>query len=57
MIVNTVAGVPPSPFQANKRLASSVIPGTLSVSHVVISASLDSFTGAPCFCDGVTPHI
>lgn len=34
MIVNTVAGVPPSPFQANKRLASSVIPGTLSVSHV-----------------------
>uniref|UniRef100_A0A8C8A2F5 E1A binding protein p400 n=1 Tax=Oryzias sinensis TaxID=183150 RepID=A0A8C8A2F5_9TELE len=31
VIVNTVAGVPPSPFQANKRLASSVIPGTLSV--------------------------
>ncbi|XP_078106320.1 E1A-binding protein p400 isoform X4 [Sander vitreus] len=30
VIVNTVAGVPPSPFQANKRLASSVIPGTLS---------------------------
>lgn len=34
VIVNTVAGVPPSPFQANKRLASPVIPGTLSVSHV-----------------------
>ncbi|XP_024130312.1 E1A-binding protein p400 isoform X6 [Oryzias melastigma] len=32
VIVNTVAGVPPSPFQANKRLASSVIPGTLSPS-------------------------
>uniref|UniRef100_A0AAQ5X3V2 E1A binding protein p400 n=1 Tax=Amphiprion ocellaris TaxID=80972 RepID=A0AAQ5X3V2_AMPOC len=32
VIVNTVAGVPPSPFQANKRLASPVIPGTLSVS-------------------------
>uniref|UniRef100_A0A671TIH6 E1A binding protein p400 n=1 Tax=Sparus aurata TaxID=8175 RepID=A0A671TIH6_SPAAU len=31
VIVNTVAGVPPSPFQANKRLASPVIPGTLSV--------------------------
>ncbi|KAF7669164.1 hypothetical protein LDENG_00236010 [Lucifuga dentata] len=30
VIMNTVAGVPPSPFQANKRLASSVIPGTLS---------------------------
>ncbi|XP_045559028.1 E1A-binding protein p400 isoform X10 [Salmo salar] len=32
VIVNTVAGVPPSPFQANKRLASpgQVIPGTLS---------------------------
>ncbi|KAG7241436.1 hypothetical protein INR49_025636 [Caranx melampygus] len=30
VIVNTVAGVPPSSFQANKRLASSVIPGTLS---------------------------
>ncbi|XP_057688060.1 E1A-binding protein p400 isoform X3 [Corythoichthys intestinalis] len=30
VIVNTVAGVPPSPFQANKRLASPVIPGTLS---------------------------
>ncbi|KAM4616612.1 E1A-binding protein p400 isoform 2-T2 [Polymixia lowei] len=30
VIVNTVAGVPPGPFQANKRLASSVIPGTLS---------------------------
>uniref|UniRef100_G3PFD8 E1A binding protein p400 n=1 Tax=Gasterosteus aculeatus aculeatus TaxID=481459 RepID=G3PFD8_GASAC len=29
-IVNTAAGVPPSPFQANKRLASPVIPGTLS---------------------------
>uniref|UniRef100_A0A3Q1EHN6 E1A binding protein p400 n=1 Tax=Acanthochromis polyacanthus TaxID=80966 RepID=A0A3Q1EHN6_9TELE len=26
VIVNTVAGVPPSPFQANKRLASPVIP-------------------------------
>lgn len=32
VIVNTVAGVPQSPFQANKRLASPVIPGTLSVS-------------------------
>ncbi|XP_069380237.1 E1A-binding protein p400 isoform X5 [Paralichthys olivaceus] len=30
VIVNTVAGVPPSPFQGNKRLASPVIPGTLS---------------------------
>uniref|UniRef100_A0A8C7PII7 E1A binding protein p400 n=1 Tax=Oncorhynchus mykiss TaxID=8022 RepID=A0A8C7PII7_ONCMY len=32
VIVNTVSGVPPSPFQANKRLASpgQVIPGTLS---------------------------
>ncbi|XP_041854219.1 E1A-binding protein p400 isoform X2 [Melanotaenia boesemani] len=30
VIVNTVSGVPPSPFQANKRLASPVIPGTLS---------------------------
>ncbi|KAM3868385.1 E1A-binding protein p400 [Diretmus argenteus] len=30
VLVNTVAGVPPSPFQANKRLASPVIPGTLS---------------------------
>ncbi|KAM9464931.1 E1A-binding protein p400-like isoform 10-T12 [Salvelinus alpinus] len=32
VIVNTVAGMPPSPFQANKRLASpgQVIPGTLS---------------------------
>lgn len=30
VIVNTVAGVPQSPFQANKRLASPVIPGTLS---------------------------
>ncbi|CAL8247504.1 unnamed protein product [Merluccius merluccius] len=29
-IVNTVAGVPQSPFQANKRLPSPVIPGTLS---------------------------
>lgn len=33
VIANTVAGVPQSPFQANKRLASPVIPGTLSVSH------------------------
>ncbi|XP_023835142.1 E1A-binding protein p400 isoform X5 [Salvelinus sp. IW2-2015] len=32
VIMNTVAGMPPSPFQANKRLASpgQVIPGTLS---------------------------
>ncbi|XP_036382384.1 E1A-binding protein p400 isoform X2 [Megalops cyprinoides] len=30
VIVNTVAGVPPSPFQANKRLASPVIPGSLA---------------------------
>uniref|UniRef100_A0A8C8K996 E1A binding protein p400 n=1 Tax=Oncorhynchus tshawytscha TaxID=74940 RepID=A0A8C8K996_ONCTS len=32
VIVNTVSGVPPSPFQANKRLAppGQVIPGTLS---------------------------
>uniref|UniRef100_A0A8C2ZZV6 E1A binding protein p400 n=1 Tax=Cyclopterus lumpus TaxID=8103 RepID=A0A8C2ZZV6_CYCLU len=33
VIVNTVAGVPPSTFQANKRQASPGIPGTLSVSH------------------------
>lgn len=33
MIANTAAGVPQSPFQANKRLASPVISGTLSVSH------------------------
>uniref|UniRef100_A0AAX7VKZ0 E1A binding protein p400 n=1 Tax=Astatotilapia calliptera TaxID=8154 RepID=A0AAX7VKZ0_ASTCA len=32
VIVNTIAGVPQSPFQPNKRLASSVMPGTLSVS-------------------------
>ncbi|KAJ8379907.1 hypothetical protein SKAU_G00006850 [Synaphobranchus kaupii] len=30
VIVNTVAGVPTSPFQANKRLASPVIPGALT---------------------------
>ncbi|KAM6954464.1 E1A-binding protein p400 [Aplochiton taeniatus] len=30
VIVNTVAGVPQSPFQATKRLASPVISGTLS---------------------------
>ncbi|XP_056274380.1 E1A-binding protein p400 isoform X2 [Pseudoliparis swirei] len=30
VIVNTVLGVPPSPFQANKRLAPPVTPGTLS---------------------------
>uniref|UniRef100_A0A8C3A0S0 E1A binding protein p400 n=1 Tax=Cyclopterus lumpus TaxID=8103 RepID=A0A8C3A0S0_CYCLU len=30
VIVNTVAGVPPSTFQANKRQASPGIPGTLS---------------------------
>ncbi|XP_076010162.1 E1A-binding protein p400 isoform X3 [Genypterus blacodes] len=30
VIVNTVAGVPPGSFQANKRLASPVIAGTLS---------------------------
>ncbi|XP_030593467.1 E1A-binding protein p400 isoform X3 [Archocentrus centrarchus] len=30
VIVNTIPGVPPSPFQANKRLASPVISGTLS---------------------------
>ncbi|XP_039537574.1 E1A-binding protein p400 isoform X2 [Pimephales promelas] len=30
VIVNTVAGVPPGQFQANKRLASPVIPGALS---------------------------
>ncbi|XP_043102532.1 E1A-binding protein p400 isoform X8 [Puntigrus tetrazona] len=29
VIVNTVAGVPPGQFQANKRLASPVIPGAL----------------------------
>ncbi|XP_056628653.1 E1A-binding protein p400 isoform X2 [Triplophysa dalaica] len=29
VIVNTLAGVPPSQFQANKRLASPVIPGAL----------------------------
>uniref|UniRef100_A0A669C9J7 E1A binding protein p400 n=1 Tax=Oreochromis niloticus TaxID=8128 RepID=A0A669C9J7_ORENI len=32
VIVNTIAGVPQSPFQPNKRLASSVMSGTLSVS-------------------------
>lgn len=43
MIVNTVAGIPPSPFQANKRLASPVIPGTLSVSHIhLLLQPLDS---------------
>ncbi|XP_057213376.1 E1A-binding protein p400 isoform X3 [Triplophysa rosa] len=31
VIVNTLAGVPPSQFQANKRLASPVIPGALPV--------------------------
>uniref|UniRef100_A0A4W6FKY0 E1A binding protein p400 n=1 Tax=Lates calcarifer TaxID=8187 RepID=A0A4W6FKY0_LATCA len=31
VIVNTVAGVPPTSFPANKRLASPVIAGTLSV--------------------------
>ncbi|XP_025752630.1 E1A-binding protein p400 isoform X8 [Oreochromis niloticus] len=30
VIVNTIAGVPQSPFQPNKRLASSVMSGTLS---------------------------
>ncbi|XP_043967300.1 E1A-binding protein p400 isoform X7 [Gambusia affinis] len=30
VIVNTGAGIPQSPFQASKRLASPVIPGTLS---------------------------
>lgn len=40
VIVNTVAGVPPSPFQANKRLASPVIPGTLSVSHARLSSPI-----------------
>lgn len=40
VIVNTVAGVPPSPFQANKRLASPVIPGSLSVSHLSDSVAL-----------------
>ncbi|XP_029115215.1 E1A-binding protein p400 isoform X3 [Scleropages formosus] len=30
VIVNTVAGVPPSPFQANKRLASPIIPGVMA---------------------------
>ncbi|XP_038871782.1 E1A-binding protein p400 [Salvelinus namaycush] len=37
LIVNTVAGVPPSPFQANKRLVSpgQVIPGTLSPASAV----------------------
>ncbi|KAA0713853.1 E1A-binding protein p400 [Triplophysa tibetana] len=32
VIVNTLAGVPPSQFQANKRLASPVIPGVLPAS-------------------------
>jgi len=40
VIVNTVLGVPPSPFQANKRLAPPVTPGTLSVSHVHLSLLL-----------------
>uniref|UniRef100_A0A672JLC9 E1A binding protein p400 n=1 Tax=Salarias fasciatus TaxID=181472 RepID=A0A672JLC9_SALFA len=48
VIVNTVAGVPPSPFQANKRLASPVISGTLSVSHVpqVVHAQQRAVTAA-----------
>lgn len=36
VIVNTVAGVPAATFQPiNKRLASPVIPGTLTVSRSV----------------------
>uniref|UniRef100_A0A665WMT6 E1A binding protein p400 n=1 Tax=Echeneis naucrates TaxID=173247 RepID=A0A665WMT6_ECHNA len=46
VIVNTVAGVPPSPFQANKRLASSVIPGTLSVTGAVVHAQQRAVTAA-----------
>uniref|UniRef100_A0A8C7CFE4 E1A binding protein p400 n=1 Tax=Oncorhynchus kisutch TaxID=8019 RepID=A0A8C7CFE4_ONCKI len=48
LIVNTVAGVPPSPFQANKRLVSpgQVIPGTLSVSHTIYYLSVPA-TAAP----------
>lgn len=47
VIVNTVAGVPQSPFQANKRLASPVIPGTLSVSPL----------SAPIWCGGSFTHL
>uniref|UniRef100_A0A3P8YXN5 E1A binding protein p400 n=1 Tax=Esox lucius TaxID=8010 RepID=A0A3P8YXN5_ESOLU len=38
LIVNTVAGVPPSPFQANKRLASpgQVIPPTIAAGAQVV---------------------
>lgn len=38
--MNTVAGVPPGSFQANKRLASPVIAGTLSVSHIAALAEI-----------------
>ncbi|CAL9708571.1 unnamed protein product [Knipowitschia caucasica] len=52
VIVNTVAGVPPSPFQANKRLVSpSVIPGTLSPAGAagaqVVHAQQRAATAAP----------
>ncbi|XP_061672589.1 E1A-binding protein p400 isoform X4 [Syngnathoides biaculeatus] len=39
-IVSTVAGVPPSPFQTNKRLASPVIPGTLSPAGPSVGAQV-----------------
>ncbi|KAM9359982.1 E1A-binding protein p400 [Symphorus nematophorus] len=51
VIVNTVAGVPPSPFQANKRLASPVIPSTLSPANAagaqVVHAQQRAVTAAP----------
>ncbi|XP_034451277.1 E1A-binding protein p400 isoform X5 [Hippoglossus hippoglossus] len=51
VIVNTVAGVPPSPFQANKRLASPVIPGTLSPASApgaqLVHAQQRAVTAAP----------
>uniref|UniRef100_A0A674NRX3 E1A binding protein p400 n=1 Tax=Takifugu rubripes TaxID=31033 RepID=A0A674NRX3_TAKRU len=46
VIVNTVAGVPPSPFQANKRLASPVIPGTLATGAQVVHAQQRAVTAA-----------
>lgn len=43
VIVNTVAGVPAATFQPiNKRLASPVIPGTLTVSGLSLVVSLDT---------------
>nr|XP_043881498.1 E1A-binding protein p400 isoform X6 [Solea senegalensis] len=58
VIVNTVAGVPPSPFQANKRLASPVIPGTLSPASAagaqVVHAQQRTVTAAAAPAEVVT---